>query len=127
MSRSDLERDIIGLVARLRILGADCFRTLGHDYLSEHPSTDPDLNRIGDRFPDLMATALSRRDIAQWAADEDIALVRTQADRCRDILRSMGRAGKDDLHMRQALLGAVIGAPVLTARTNASSSSAGAT
>lgn len=39
---------------------------------------------------------------------EDAELIRNQADRCRDILRSMGRAGKDDLHMRQALLGAVI-------------------
>ncbi|KIC20515.1 sensor histidine kinase RegB [Leisingera sp. ANG-Vp] len=33
---------------------------------------------------------------------EDAALIREQADRCRDILRSMGRAGKDDLHLRQA-------------------------
>jgi len=35
---------------------------------------------------------------------EDAALIREQADRCRDILRDMGRAGKDDLHMRQAPL-----------------------
>ncbi len=28
------------------------------------------------QFPDLMATALQRRDIAAWAADQDIALVR---------------------------------------------------
>ena len=28
---------------------------------------------------------------------EDARLIREQADRCRDILRSMGRAGKDDL------------------------------
>ncbi|MEL6550803.1 MAG: ActS/PrrB/RegB family redox-sensitive histidine kinase [Pseudomonadota bacterium] len=33
---------------------------------------------------------------------DDAALIRTQADRCRDILRSMGRAGKDDLHLRFA-------------------------
>lgn len=39
---------------------------------------------------------------------EDAALIRQQADRCRDILRSMGRAGKDDLHLRQAPLSAVI-------------------
>lgn len=39
---------------------------------------------------------------------EDARLIREQADRCRDILRSMGRAGKDDLHMRQAPLTAVI-------------------
>jgi two-component system sensor histidine kinase RegB len=39
---------------------------------------------------------------------DDATLIRDQADRCRDILRSMGRSGKDDLHLRQALLGAVI-------------------
>ena len=39
---------------------------------------------------------------------EDATLIRDQADRCRDILRSMGQAGKDDLHMRRALVGAVI-------------------
>ena len=30
---------------------------------------------------------------------EDAVLIREQADRCRDILRDMGRAGKDDLHL----------------------------
>ncbi|WP_171175144.1 sensor histidine kinase RegB [Ruegeria sp. HKCCD8929] len=39
---------------------------------------------------------------------EDAALIREQADRCRDILRDMGRAGKDDLHLRQAPLTTVI-------------------
>lgn len=39
---------------------------------------------------------------------EDAKLIREQADRCRDILRSMGQAGKDDLHMRRAPVGAVI-------------------
>ena len=39
---------------------------------------------------------------------EDATLIRDQADRCRDILRSMGQAGKDDLHMRRAPLGAVV-------------------
>jgi len=39
---------------------------------------------------------------------EDAALIRDQADRCRDILRSMGRAGKDDLHLRQAPLASVL-------------------
>ena len=39
---------------------------------------------------------------------EDARLIKEQADRCRDIMRSMGRAGKDDLHMRQAPLSAVI-------------------
>jgi two-component system sensor histidine kinase RegB len=39
---------------------------------------------------------------------DDAILIRDQADVCRDILRSMGRAGKDDLHMRQAPLDSVI-------------------
>ena len=39
---------------------------------------------------------------------DDAALIREQADRCRDILRSMGRAGKDDLHMRHAPLATVV-------------------
>tara|TARA_R110002049_G_scaffold117332_1_gene270416 strand:- start:26463 stop:27788 length:1326 start_codon:yes stop_codon:yes gene_type:complete len=39
---------------------------------------------------------------------EDAALIRDQADRCRDILRDMGRSGKDDLHMQRAPLTAVI-------------------
>lgn len=39
---------------------------------------------------------------------DDIRLIRDQADRCRDILRSMGRAGKDDVHLRQAPFGAVL-------------------
>ncbi|MGB0412204.1 MAG: sensor histidine kinase RegB [Pikeienuella sp.] len=39
---------------------------------------------------------------------EDARLIGEQADRCRDIMRSMGRAGKDDLHMRQAPLVEVI-------------------
>ncbi len=39
---------------------------------------------------------------------EDARLIRDQADRCRDILRDMGRAGKDDLHLRQAPLSAVV-------------------
>jgi two-component system sensor histidine kinase RegB len=39
---------------------------------------------------------------------EDAELIRQQADRCRDILRDMGRAGKDDLHLRQAPLSTLI-------------------
>ncbi len=39
---------------------------------------------------------------------EDAELIREQADRCRDILRSMGRAGKDDLLIRTAPLSSVV-------------------
>lgn len=39
---------------------------------------------------------------------EDARLIREQADRCRDILRSMGRAGKDDKKLHTAPLANVI-------------------
>ncbi len=39
---------------------------------------------------------------------DDARLVRDQADRCRDILRSMGRAGKDDLQLKQSPIGALV-------------------
>lgn len=39
---------------------------------------------------------------------DDAQLIRDQADRCRDILRSMGRAGKTDLHLMRAPLGEVL-------------------
>ncbi len=39
---------------------------------------------------------------------EDAQLIRDQADRCRDILQSMGRAGKDDLLLRHAPLEEVL-------------------
>ncbi len=47
---------------------------------------------------------LSERDDLR----EDAELIREQADRCRDILRDMGTAGKDDLHLRQAPLTTLI-------------------
>ncbi len=39
---------------------------------------------------------------------DDALLIREQADRCRDILRSMGQAGKEDLHLRQTPLCALL-------------------
>ncbi len=39
---------------------------------------------------------------------EDAALIRDQADRCRDILHSMGRVGKDDVHLRHAPVETVV-------------------
>lgn len=39
---------------------------------------------------------------------DDARLIREQADRCRDILRSMGKAGKDDRLMHSAPLSAVL-------------------
>lgn len=39
---------------------------------------------------------------------EDAMLIGAQADRCRDILQSMGRAGKDDLLLRQAPMETIV-------------------
>lgn len=39
---------------------------------------------------------------------DDAMLIREQAERCHEILRSMGRAGKDDLHLRIAPVSALI-------------------
>lgn len=52
---------------------------------------------------ELMEELADRPELA-----EDAALIREQADRCRDILQSMGRAGKDDLHLRYAPISAVL-------------------
>ena len=41
-------------------------------------------------------------------AREDAQLIHEQAGRCRDILTSMGRAGKEDLHLRRAPLSTVL-------------------
>ena len=39
---------------------------------------------------------------------DDAKLISTQADRCHDILRDMGRTGKDDTHLHHAPISAVI-------------------
>jgi len=39
---------------------------------------------------------------------EDAHLIREQAERCRAILRSMGQAGKDDMHLRHAPLETIV-------------------
>ncbi|MEZ5911157.1 MAG: ActS/PrrB/RegB family redox-sensitive histidine kinase [Paracoccaceae bacterium] len=56
----------------------------------------------------LVSTELIDDAAGQDDLLDDLRLIRDQADRCRDILRSMGRAGKDDLHLRSAPLGAVV-------------------
>jgi two-component system sensor histidine kinase RegB len=56
----------------------------------------------------LVSTELIEELKSQPEHLEDVRLIRDQADRCRDILRDMGRAGKDDLHLRQAPLSAVL-------------------
>ena len=61
----------------------------------------------------LATIKLTSSELAEELSDrpdlaEDARLIREQADRCRDILRGMGRAGKDDLHLRQAPFSTVI-------------------
>jgi len=52
---------------------------------------------------ELVEELADRPDLA-----DDARLLVQQADRCRTILQSMGRSGKDDTHMRRALLEAVL-------------------
>ena len=56
----------------------------------------------------LVATELAEEVAHDPDLAADAALIRSQADRCRDILLSMGRAGKDDLHMRAAPFQSVV-------------------
>ncbi len=56
----------------------------------------------------LASTELMEELIDQPALRADAELIRAQTDRCRDILKSMGRAGKDDLHLRRAPLATVV-------------------
>lgn len=56
----------------------------------------------------LVSAELIEELDGQPELQDDARLIRQQADRCRDILRDMGRAGKDDLHLRQAPLSAVL-------------------
>lgn len=64
---------------------------------------------VASELRDEIAEALPERD--DLAAD--IGILRDSVDRCRDILRKMGRAGKDDLVLRQA--------PILTVLEEAAS------
>lgn len=61
----------------------------------------------------LATIKLASTELAEELSDdpdlrEDALLIVQQTDRCRDILRSMGRTGKDDLHMRSAPLTALV-------------------
>jgi two-component system, sensor histidine kinase RegB len=61
----------------------------------------------------LATIKLVSTELVQDLADRpeqaaDAALIRAQADRCRDILRSMGRVGKDDLHLKSTPLAALL-------------------
>ncbi|MEM8823901.1 MAG: ActS/PrrB/RegB family redox-sensitive histidine kinase [Pseudomonadota bacterium] len=56
----------------------------------------------------LVSSELAEELSENTSLREDAELIRDQADRCRDILRSMGRAGKSDRYMRTAPLPALI-------------------
>lgn len=56
----------------------------------------------------LASSELMDELASESALYDDAQLIREQADRCRDILRSMGRAGKDDLYIHQAPLTEVV-------------------
>ena len=61
----------------------------------------------------LATIKLVASELAEELADtpelrEDAELITSQADRLREILRDMGRAGKDDLHLKIAPLTAVV-------------------
>lgn len=55
-----------------------------------------------------LASAELMADLPDPEQREDARLISEQADRCRDILRSMGRIGKEDLHMREAPITALV-------------------
>lgn len=56
----------------------------------------------------LASSELMEELRAQPELFEDASLIREQADRCRDILRSMGRSGKTDLHLRATPISDII-------------------
>jgi len=56
----------------------------------------------------LVSSELADELADRPALRDDAALIRQQAERCRDILRAMGRAGNEDMHMRHAPLETVV-------------------
>lgn len=56
----------------------------------------------------LVSTELAEELAGQPDLREDALLIRTQADRCRDILRGMGPRGKEDMQIRAAPLSSVV-------------------
>ncbi len=61
----------------------------------------------------LATIKLASGELAEELAErpdllEDVGLIRSQADRCRDILNNMGRMGRDDAHLQVAPVSAVV-------------------
>ncbi len=56
----------------------------------------------------LVSSELMQDLVDKPDALEDVALIRQETDRCRDILRSMGSAGKNDQHLKRAPIETVV-------------------
>ncbi|MDZ7905490.1 MAG: ActS/PrrB/RegB family redox-sensitive histidine kinase [Cypionkella sp.] len=56
----------------------------------------------------LISSEMAQELAGNPALQDDAMTIRAQADRCRDILREMGKAGKDDLLIRAAPLSEVL-------------------
>jgi hypothetical protein len=83
-------KDMLGRVAQMKLSGVNVIVLLA---LSDQGQPGYDANHAGliaaldcpvfactpDQFPDLMATALTRQDIGQWAAANEIAAIRANA------------------------------------------------
>lgn len=67
-------------------------------------------HELGTPLATIKLVSAEMMDTLDQGSDlyDDARLVRDQADRCTTILRSMGRAGKDDLLMRAAPLDTVV-------------------
>jgi two-component system sensor histidine kinase RegB len=67
-------------------------------------------HELGTPLATIKLTSTELMDeLAEWPElQKDARLIRDQANRCRDILRSMGRVGKDDRHMHQVPLGTLL-------------------
>jgi len=67
-------------------------------------------HELGTPLATIKLVSSELADEAQESPEllEDIRLIGEQADRCRDILRSMGRAGKDDRHLHRVPLEGVL-------------------
>lgn len=65
-------------------------------------------HELGTPLATIKLVSSELLDEVEGEVAEDIRLIRDQADRCRDILRSMGRAGKEDRYLRAAPIEAVL-------------------
>lgn len=65
-------------------------------------------HELGTPLATIKLVSSEMLDELEGEMREDAKLINEQADRCRTILRSMGRAGKDDIHLRSAPIEAVV-------------------